>query len=118
MQTTQVHLQSAHQTPTPVRQRDQARSDFTMFASQLTVCLSLSTDEWLAALDFLTRAGQKCTPLRQETMLVSDVLGVSAIVDAINNPAVEGATETSLLGPFFTDDAADGELRRFFWWTS
>ncbi|KAJ8596164.1 aromatic compound dioxygenase [Rhizopogon salebrosus TDB-379] len=68
---------------------------------------SPSTDEWLAAIDFLTRAGQKCTPLRQETMLVSDVLGVSAIIDAINNPAVEGATETSLLGPFFTDDAAD-----------
>ncbi|OJA14964.1 hypothetical protein AZE42_03216 [Rhizopogon vesiculosus] len=67
----------------------------------------LSTDEWMAAIDFLTRTGQKCTPLRQETILLSDVLGVSALVDAINNPVIEGATESSVLGPFFTEDSAD-----------
>lgn len=58
---------------------------------------------------FLTRTGQKCTPIRQEFILLSDVLGVSALVDAINNPPDKGATESSVLGPFFTEDAPDGE---------
>jgi protocatechuate 3,4-dioxygenase beta subunit len=68
---------------------------------------SLTTDEWMAAIDFLTRTGQKCTPLRQEVILLSDVLGVSALVDSLNNPVAGGATENSVLGPFFTEDAAD-----------
>ncbi|KAG1849967.1 Intradiol ring-cleavage dioxygenase [Suillus subluteus] len=68
---------------------------------------SLTTDEWMAAIDFLTRTGQKCTPLRQETILLSDVLGVSALVDSLNNPIAGGATENSVLGPFLTEDAAD-----------
>lgn len=65
----------------------------------------------MAAIDFLTRTGQKCTPLRQETILLSDILGVSALVDALNNPVVKGATESSVLGPFFTEDAAERELQ-------
>lgn len=58
-------------------------------------------------IQFLTRVGQTCTPIRQEFILLSDVLGVSALVDALNNPAVAGATESSVLGPFFTEDAPD-----------
>ncbi|KAH9833203.1 aromatic compound dioxygenase [Rhodofomes roseus] len=71
---------------------------------------SLSTDEWMTALLFLTRVGQTCTPLRQEFILLSDTLGVSALVDAINNPPVSGGTESSVLGPFYTDDAPDVPL--------
>lgn len=63
----------------------------------------------MAAIEFLTRAGQTCTPLRQEMILLSDVLGVSALVDSLNNPVEGGATENSVLGPFLTDDAEDGE---------
>ena len=63
----------------------------------------------MEAIEFLTRVGQTCTPIRQEFILLSDVLGVSAVVDAINNPPVEGATHSSVLGPFFTEDAPDGE---------
>ncbi|KAI0670514.1 aromatic compound dioxygenase [Trametes maxima] len=70
---------------------------------------SLTTEEWMEAILFLTAVGQKCTPLRQEVILLSDVLGVSAVVDAQNNPPVHGATESSLLGPFFTEDAPDYE---------
>ena len=73
---------------------------------------SLSTDEWMAAIEFLTRVGQTCTPLRQEMILLSSVLGVTALVISLNNPVVEGATESSLLGPFYTDDADDGESWR------
>ena len=61
------------------------------------------------AIQFLTRVGQTCTPLRQEFILLSDVLGVSALVDGLNNPPTDNATESSVLGPFFTDDAADGK---------
>ncbi len=63
-------------------------------------------------IQFLTRVGQTCTPIRQEFILLSDVLGVSALVDAINNPTVKGGTASSVLGPFFTEDALDG---MFLW---
>ncbi|KAI1796370.1 aromatic compound dioxygenase [Ganoderma leucocontextum] len=68
---------------------------------------SLTTREWEETILFLTRTGQKCTPIRQEFILLSDVLGVSALVDAVNNPPDNGATESSVLGPFFTEDAPD-----------
>jgi hypothetical protein len=71
---------------------------------------SLTTDEWMSTIDFLTRTGQTCTPLRQEFILLSDVLGVSALVDSLNNPPIGKATESSVLGPFFTEDAPDGSF--------
>src|SRR5271167_3635474 len=61
----------------------------------------LTFDEWSYAIDFLTRVGQKCTPIRQEFILLSDVLGVSMLVDAVNHREREGATETTVLGPFY-----------------
>lgn len=68
---------------------------------------SLTTEEWMTAINFLTRTGQICTPIRQEFILLSDVLGVSALVDGLNNPRVSGGTASSVLGPFFTEDAPD-----------
>ena len=41
--------------------------------------------EWFAAIDWLTRIGQSCDAKRQEFILASDVLGVSMLVDCINN---------------------------------
>ena len=40
----------------------------------------------MAAIQFLTRVGKMTTETRQEFVLLSDVLGVSALVDTINNP--------------------------------
>lgn len=74
---------------------------------------SITTQEWEKSIDFLTRVGQKCTPIRQEFILLSDTLGVSALVDSLNNPPIHGATESSVLGPFKTDDAPDGEWSFF-----
>jgi Catechol dioxygenase N terminus len=71
---------------------------------------SITTEEWMTAIQFLTRTGQTCTPLRQEFILLSDVLGVSAFVDALNNPTIGQATDSSVLGPFFTADAPDGSF--------
>jgi hypothetical protein len=57
-------------------------------------------DEWSYAIDFLTRTGQMCSDTRQEFILLSDTLGVSMLVDAINHRLPEGATQTTVLGPF------------------
>jgi len=64
----------------------------------------LTFEEWQYAVDFLTRTGQKCTPIRQEFILLSDVLGVSMLVDAVNHRERGGATETTVLGPFYVGE--------------
>jgi protocatechuate 3,4-dioxygenase beta subunit len=57
-------------------------------------------EEWFKTIDFLTRTGQKCDDKRQEYILLSDTLGVSMLVDAINHRSNKGATETTVTGPF------------------
>ncbi|EJD43058.1 intradiol ring-cleavage dioxygenase [Auricularia subglabra TFB-10046 SS5] len=71
---------------------------------------NLTTDEWRSTIQFLTQTGQTCTDIRQEFILLSDVLGVSALVDALNHPKVGESTESTVLGPFFTEDAPDVAL--------
>ena len=56
--------------------------------------------EWFEAIMFLTRTGQLCMDWRQEYILLSDVTGVSMLVDAINNRKPSGASESTVLGPF------------------
>jgi catechol 1,2-dioxygenase len=67
-------------------------------------------EEWLAALAFLTRTGQKCDDKRQEYILLSDTLGVSMLVDAINHRKPSGATESTVLGPFHVAGAPSLEM--------
>jgi len=57
--------------------------------------------EWEQAIDFLTRAGHMSDDKRQEFILLSDTLGISMLVDAINHRNASGATETTVLGPFY-----------------
>lgn len=64
-----------------------------------------SHDEWLRAIEFLTRTGQMCTDWRQEYILLSDVLGATMLVDAINHRRPKGATQNTILGPFYVADA-------------
>ncbi|SHK03339.1 catechol 1,2-dioxygenase [Pseudonocardia thermophila] len=66
----------------------------------------LTQDEWAAVIEFLTRTGRMCTPERQEFVLLSDVLGVSMLVDAVTNDGTE-ATESTVLGPFYTGRQRD-----------
>jgi hydroxyquinol 1,2-dioxygenase len=56
--------------------------------------------EWERAIDFLTATGQKCDHERQEFILLSDVLGISMLVETINNRKTVNATESTVLGPF------------------
>lgn len=67
----------------------------------------LTTDEWMNAIQFLTQTGKMCSETRQEFILLSDILGLSLLVDAINHPKPPNATENTVLGPFFTHDAHD-----------
>ncbi|HEY5273801.1 MAG TPA: dioxygenase [Acidimicrobiales bacterium] len=68
----------------------------------LVVEVGLTVGEWRGAIDFLTRTGAMCTEDRQEFMLLSDVLGVSMLVDAVNHPGGDGSTEHTVIGPFYT----------------
>ncbi|WP_298493189.1 intradiol ring-cleavage dioxygenase [uncultured Maritimibacter sp.] len=61
--------------------------------------------EWFRAIQFLTETGQTCSDWRQEYILLSDILGVSMLVDAINNRKPAGASESTVLGPFHVADA-------------
>lgn len=65
-----------------------------------------SEEEWLRGIDFLTRTGQKCDERRQEFILLSDALGVTALVDAINHRAGEDVTASTVTGPFYTPSPA------------
>ena len=61
--------------------------------------------EWFDMIQFLTKTGHLCDDWRQEFILLSDVLGVSMLVDAINNRKPSGASESTVLGPFHVKDA-------------
>lgn len=70
----------------------------------------LTEEEWNAAIAFLTRAGHITTETRQEFVLLSDTLGASMQVVAMNNEAYEDATEATVFGPFFLENAPRIEL--------
>ncbi len=67
-------------------------------------------DEWFKAIMFLTETGHKSDDWRQEFILLSDVLGVSMLVDAINNRKPSGASESTVLGPFHVEGAPKLEM--------
>ncbi len=73
--------------------------------------VNLTPAEWLTGIGFMTEIGKACTPSRQETILLSDVLGVSAMVNALHSKtAMEKATDASLLGPFYRETAPQLQL--------
>ena len=67
----------------------------------------LTEAEWTKAIEFLTAVGDITDDKRQEFILLSDVLGVSMQTIAVSNPAVHNATEATVFGPFFLDDAPE-----------
>ena len=67
-------------------------------------------DEWMEAIQFLTATGHKCDDWRQEFILLSDVMGISMLVDAINSRRPSGASENTVLGPFHLADAPEMEM--------
>jgi len=82
-----------------------------VFTSNLLKLTELTPDpitqgEWMTAIEFMTRAGKANDPQR-EFYVLSSVLGVTALVEALNNPPVSTETESSNLGPFYTENAPD-----------
>lgn len=65
----------------------------------------LTQEEWDYGIAFLTKTGQICSDERQEFILLSDTLGLSMLVDAINNRRPPGATENTVFGPFHVENA-------------
>lgn len=72
--------------------------------------VELTQEEWEYGIGFLTQTGQICSGERQEFILLSDVLGLSMLVDAVNNRRPEGATENTVFGPFHVADAPIREM--------
>lgn len=70
----------------------------------------LTAGEWEYAIDFLTRTGQKCDEKRQEFVLLSDVLGISMLVETGNGSKGDGGTESTVLGPFHVVTSPRREL--------
>src|SRR5262245_59490389 len=69
--------------------------------------VQLTEAEWFAAIGFLTETGHMCDDRRQEFILLSDTLGVSMVVDLINHRKPDGATESTVFGPFHREGAPD-----------
>lgn len=61
--------------------------------------------EWMQGIQFLTETGKMCDDVRQEFILLSDVLGVSMLMDGINHRKERNSTESSVLGPFYREGA-------------
>jgi catechol 1,2-dioxygenase len=70
----------------------------------------LTPDEWQRAVGFLTETGHRCDAVRQEFILLSDVLGVSSLVDTLAHPLDPRTTESTVLGPFHVVDSPPREL--------
>ncbi|MEZ5652503.1 MAG: intradiol ring-cleavage dioxygenase [Burkholderiaceae bacterium] len=72
--------------------------------------VELTEEEWFRGIKFLTDTGHKCDDVRQEFILLSDVLGVSMLVDAVNHRYPAGATETTVFGPFYRENAPETQM--------
>lgn len=70
----------------------------------------LTEAEWFKGIEYVTAVGQKCTPTRQEYILLSDVLGLSMLVTMMNNRKPEGCTEATVFGPFHVEDSPEYAL--------
>jgi len=69
--------------------------------------VKLTEEEWFEGIKSLTAVGQKCDDKRQEFILLSDVLGLSMMIVSLNHKTVPGATEATVLGPFFAHGAKE-----------
>src|SRR3954471_10688250 len=70
----------------------------------------ITQTEWEAAIRILTDTGHITDERRQEFILWSDSMGLSMLVDALANPLPEGATESTVLGPFYVPGAPERDL--------
>lgn len=72
--------------------------------------VALTEDEWFEGIRFLTEVGHITNGTRQEFILLSDTLGLSMLVTALNNKKPKGCTEATVFGPFHVEDSPRVEL--------
>jgi len=72
--------------------------------------VNLTEKEWFQGIQFLTATGHITDDVRQEFILLSDVLGLSTLVTSQNNIKPAGCTEATVFGPFFVEDAPNYAL--------
>jgi protocatechuate 3,4-dioxygenase beta subunit len=66
---------------------------------------NLTPAEWIKGIEFMTQVGQACTPDRQEAIMLSDTMGLSALINLMHDhTAIEEGTDSSLLGPFYREN--------------
>ena len=112
-------IRSQQAAPTPVAQLSErlgqggtARLAQAVLASAqalhgLVETLRPSSEEFRAAIDFLTEVGHSADERRQEWVLLADVIGVSTLVEDLNAPRPEGATPNTFAGPFYRADVPE-----------
>ena len=106
---TDIALEQMASTPSP-RLR-QIMTSLVRHLHEFAREVDLTPEEWLEGIRFLTAVGQKCTAHRQEFILLSDTLGMSSLINALHDQRAAGAaTKSSLLGPFYREDAPMMEL--------
>ena len=99
---TQAVLDQMASTPNPRMKQIMASAVKHLHAFAKDV--NLTPAEWIKGIAFMTNVGQICTPARQEFILLSDTLGLSALVNGLHDEtAMEEGTNTSLLGPFYRE---------------
>lgn len=110
--TTKDHLEqvlAAYSNPTDARAGQIVRAAIKhLFAFVEEV--GLTREEWFAGIQLLTEIGHWSDDKRQEFILLSDTLGVSMLVEMINQNAAPGTTEATVLGPFHRPGAPDREM--------
>ena len=104
-QITQNVLSSMAQTPNP--RLKQVMDSLITHLHDFIREVELTQEEWTLAIQFLTRTGQMCDDKRQEFILLSDIAGVTMLVDAINHRLPDGATESTIFGPFYREGAPE-----------
>ncbi|ODU68315.1 MAG: hydroxyquinol 1,2-dioxygenase [Lautropia sp. SCN 66-9] len=72
--------------------------------------VQLTEEEWFEGIRFLTEVGHITDERRQEFILLSDTLGLSMLVTALNNRKPQGCTEATVFGPFHVEGAPRYEL--------
>ena len=106
---TEVALEQMATTPDP--RLKQIMESLVRHLHDFTREVDLTPEEWIKGIEFLTTVGRKCTPARQEFILLSDTLGLSSLVNSLHDKrTIESGTRTSLLGPFYRNDSPHRQL--------
>lgn len=69
-----------------------------------------TSDEWMKGIRFLTDVGRRSDDTRDEYILLSDVLGVSTLMEMINSGLAPGSTPGTVLGPYYSPGSPKREF--------